>query len=120
VISLTLEGEHKDGPGLITFCVPRPDQLAKQPAPLNSEQARIIDLNGEVGGCRYQFDAARPVTGTFAASGLCDAGANKAGYAITIDGALSLKLAPQQPATCTKTSHDVEVTFGGTTKITAR
>jgi hypothetical protein len=120
VISLTLEGEHLDSPGLLTFCIPRPDQLAKQPAQLGSEQARIIDLNGEVGGCRYTFDASRPVTGTLTASGLCDAGANKAGYAIVVDGALSIKLAAQQPATCTRTSHDVDVTFSGTSRITAR
>jgi hypothetical protein len=114
VISLTLEGMQKDGPGLLTICVPRPDQLANQAVALGSEKARIIDLNGEVDGCRYTLDATRPVTGTLAATGLCDAGASKAGYAITIDGAVSLR------RTCGTDIDTIAVTFDGTTRITAR
>lgn len=111
VISLTLQGMQQNGPGLITVCIPRPDLLAKEPAMLGSVSARIIDLNGEADGCSYAFESTRPVAGTLSASGLCDNGANKAGYAITVDGALSLR------RVCPTTMDTIAVSFDGTVAV---
>jgi hypothetical protein len=33
---------------------------------------RIIDLNGMVADCEYEFESLRPVTGDVTVSGLCD------------------------------------------------
>ena len=113
VISLTLQGMQQGGPGLITFCVSRPDVLAKEQTPLNSVNARIIDLNGEADGCSYAYDSTRPVAGTFEASGLCDNGANKAGYAIGVDGNVSMT------RMCPTMSDTLAVAFNGKAAVSA-
>lgn len=112
VISLTITGSRVDGPGLLTLCVPRPDLLADG-VPLDASKTgvRVIDLNAsEVDGCTYEL-AARPTLGTVTATGLCDAGANKSGFALTVDGNLSLD---QDCGTATGT---IAVTFSGTVAV---
>jgi len=112
VVSLTIEGMQKDGTGLLTLCVGRPDLLQKGPIALGLMGARIIDLNGDdANGCTYAVDISRPVMGTVSASGMCDNGANAAGYALTVDGNVSLK------RTCVTVIDTIAVSFDGTAAI---
>ena len=112
VTSLTIQGAQVGGPGLLTLCIGRPDLLASGPLQLGTE-VRIIDLNGEANSCQYAFESARPVQGTASTSGLCDNGKNSAGYALTVDGALSLK------RTCNTAIDTIAVTFDGTVAVEA-
>jgi len=109
---LTLQGTQIDGPGLLTLCIPRPDLLQKGELQLGTS-VFIIDLNGEVDACTYALERLRPVTGAVSATGLCDNGTNPAGYALTVDGALSLK------RTCATAMDTIAVTFTGTVAIAA-
>lgn len=110
--SLTIAGSQLEGPGLITLCIPRPDKLQQGPLQLAND-LRIIDLNGTVDGCTYTIERLRPITGEFSAEGLCDNGKNLAGYALTVDGALSLQ------RTCPTMSDTIAVSFSGTVSVVA-
>lgn len=114
VISLTLEGKQTDGPGLLTLCIGRPDLLQEGSIPLGVSGAQIIDLNGMKDNCSYAYDSTRPVTGTVTSAGLCDYGDNAAGYALTVDGAVSMT------RNCGGTMDTIAVTFDGTTAITQK
>jgi hypothetical protein len=113
IVSVTIQGSQQDGPGLLTLCVGRPDLLADGSIPLGTAGARIIDLNGsDAAGCMYAFDSSRPVTGEVTSKGLCDNGASDAGYALTVDGNVSLK------RTCVTTIDTIAVSFQGTAAVT--
>jgi hypothetical protein len=108
VISLSISGSQSDGVGLITLCVPRPDQLSAG-LPLGTG-VKIIDLRGEANGCMYSIEKTRPVTGTVKATGICDNGAS-GGYALTIDGHISLT------KTCATSSETLAVNLVGTVAV---
>ena len=110
VISLTLEGTQQGAASIITLCIPRPDLLIKMEQPIG-EGLRIIDLNGEKDGCSYAYDSSRIATGTVRAIGMCDNGTNDAGYALDIDGNISLR------RTCGTTIDTIAVGFRGTVAI---
>jgi hypothetical protein len=112
VVSLTLEGVQKDGPGRITLCISRPDLLADG-QPLGTPiGVHIIDLNGDdANGCHYAINSLRPIAGTATAKGLCDNGASKSGWALTIDGNVSLD------RMCPTMSDTIAVVFQGTSAI---
>ncbi len=112
VISQTIQGNQLEGPGLLTLCIPRPDLLMEGSLQLGS-QVRIIDLNGTVEGCTYEFEQLRPVTGEVSTTGYCDNGTNAAGYALTIDGSLSLS------RVCPTMSDTIAVSFAGTVSVVA-
>jgi hypothetical protein len=112
VVSLTVQGMEKDRPGLLTLCIARPDLLEDGSIPLGMAGATIIDLNGtDEAGCSYTIDRSRPVAGTVSASGLCDYGANPAGYALTVDGNVSLS------RNCVTTIDTIAVAFEGTAAV---
>jgi hypothetical protein len=110
VVSMTLQGTQQNGPGLLTLCIGRPDLLDKQQQPFGTA-VRIIDLNGEVDGCTLAYESLRPVSGGASASGLCDNGANTSGFALAVDGNLSLK------RTCPAMSDTIAVSFDGEAAI---
>ena len=110
VISLTLDCTQADGTAIITLCIPRPDQLTKMDQPLGTG-LRIIDLNGDKDGCTYAFEGTRPVTGTVHVSGMCDNGTNDAGYALGINGNISLR------RTCPTMTDTIAVTLDGTVAV---
>jgi hypothetical protein len=115
VVSVTIQGSQQNGPGLITLCVGRPDLLSAGSIPLGTMGARIIDLRGDdATGCMYTFDSTRPVAGDVSATGLCDNGASSDGYALTVDGNVSLK------RTCVTTIDTIAVSFAGTAAVTAQ
>jgi hypothetical protein len=95
VVSVTIFGAETGGTGTLTLCIARPDLLAGQAQPLVQEASgvggvHLVNLNGIAGGCNFSIDTAQPITGSATSSGLCDNGGNPAGFALTLDGALSL------------------------------
>jgi hypothetical protein len=112
LISLTILGTSADG-GFITLCVSRPDRLATQPQALavdipgSDAEARLVDVHGSANSCSFDIDRAQPVTGTISATGLCGNGADAAGFALVVDGALSLI------RTCGQTVDTIAVTLRG-------
>src|ERR1043165_7601064 len=118
VESLTFGGVEKDNGNLITFCVPRPDQL---PAGVSiGSGLRIIDLVGEANGCSYCF-ANAAVDGTAKATGLCDDGTNSAGFALTLDGHVVLNEFCPANLMCPPTgaSGAVQLKLSGTVAVRA-
>jgi len=116
VVSLTLTGVQKDGPGLITLCISRPDLLAVGEVPLSTtgNGVRIIDLSADSMGCMYALESLRPVLGTATSTGMCDNGTNKNGYALTVDGNLSMRM------TCETNTTTVALSFNGTVAVKAQ
>jgi hypothetical protein len=112
VISLTLEGSQVDAATtrLLTLCIPRPDLLAKMDTAFG-DNIRIIDLNGEKDGCTYEYESARPATGTVHAIGMCDNGTHAAGYALGFEGNLSMR------RTCPTMSDTIALEVGGVVAI---
>ena len=119
VISLSIEGRQQgDATGLITLCVPRPDLLLDGDrtlgTTLSSADIRIIDLRGNASGCSFTLDTTRPPTGAAQATGVCDNGDSPAGFALSVDGALSLQ------RTCGGTMDVVAVTLRGRVAVSRR
>ena len=120
VVSISIEGSQQNGgAGLITLCIPRPDLLTPGVArTIGTSQSmadvRIFDLGGEADGCTYAFDATRIPTGRAAGIGVCGNGDSEAGFALDIDGAVSLR------RTCGQTIDTVAVTFVGRVAVSKR
>lgn len=117
VVSLTIRGPQIDGAGFITLCVARPDLLARQAQALDLDVAgaevRIVDLSGTANGCSFAIDRSQPATGNATASGLCGNGSDAAGFALALDGSLSLT------RTCGATIDSVRVTLDGRVAVAA-
>ena len=114
VISLTIQGTQSEGGGFVTLCVSRPDLLTTQPQPLvldnpasTAAEVRLVDLGGMVNGCSFAIDRAQPVTGTASSSGMCGNGSDAAGFALVVEGALTLT------RTCGPTIDSVPITLSG-------
>lgn len=116
VVSLTLSGSQKDGPGLITLCISRPDLLAAGEVPLSTSGTgvRIVDLSAQSMGCQYMLESLRPVLGTAASTGICNNGTHKDGYALTVNGNLSMS------RTCETSTTTVALSFNGTVAVKAQ
>lgn len=89
VISLTIAGTQEGSAAPVVFCVPRPDKLQSGTLNLGAD-FQVIDVMAQAGGCTYTV--ARPVdaTGTARTSGMCENGAGKTGFALTLDSKLTL------------------------------
>lgn len=111
IVSLTITGTQSNATttNYMTFCVPRPDQLAAG-VPLGSG-LRIVDFNGEADGCTYTFAGGSVPTGTARATGLCDNGKDPAGYALTVDGNVLLR------RTCPTATDMIAVSLSGTVAV---
>jgi hypothetical protein len=110
IVSLTLEGTQVDGPGRLTLCIRRPDIISKEPVALGTG-VLIIDLDGTVGDCTYEYEAAAPVTGNVSTEGMCDNGKSDAGYLLKVDGFLSLR------RMCPTMNDTIAVDFSGDVAI---
>ena len=111
VISMTIAGTQSDGSGLVTLCISRPDLLAHQALALGGDTAsaevRVIDLTGTANNCALKLDVTQSVSGTAMTSGLCGNGGDPAGFALVVDGAVTLT------RTCSATIDSVVVTVRG-------
>jgi hypothetical protein len=108
VVSLTIEGAQTDGGGLLTLCVPRPDELENTPQALGTD-VQVVDFSGDKNGCPYAFDTTRPPSAMATTTGMCDNGTNKAGFALSLSGALSLTRCPP--------GMPCDASCGGTTSV---
>lgn len=112
IVSLTIDGAQ-DGGGLhaLGLCIQRPDKLASGPQNLGPDlptsDIRVIGVGGSAGGCDFKLDKTQPISGTATATGLCGNGADSAGFALVLDGSLSLT------RTCGATVDSVAVTLSG-------
>jgi hypothetical protein len=113
--SLTIAGTGAGG--FFTLCVSRPDLLARQPQALALDvpgvpaEARIVDVTGTANNCQFTIDRAKPASGTVSATGLCGDGTDAAGFALVVDGALSLT------RTCGQTVDSIAITLRGTVAV---
>jgi hypothetical protein len=123
--SLTIDGVQTspDQPGFfLTLCLPRPDQIDDQSAPLVPGQippgaddlVQVINVNGDLGGgCTLALDS----SGVFAAAahfgGYCGDGLDPAGYAMELTGALP------GTRTCAGVGETVSIELGGVAAVTA-
>lgn len=119
VISLSVEGHQAGGAGgRITFCIPRPDLLMEGDrtlgTALSGADVRIIDLGGTADNCTFSFNSAQVPTGAARATGVCGNGDSPEGFALSIDGALSLR------RTCGATMDTVSVTLRGRVAVGRR
>ena len=118
IVSMTINGPQTDGTGLITLCVPRPDLLVAKRLALGPDVAgseiHVVDVIGAAAGCTFDFDKTTPLTGTGTATGLCRDGADPAGFALDVDGTLSLD------RTCGATVDKVTVTLRGRVAVVAQ
>jgi hypothetical protein len=119
VTSLTIAGTQADGGGgFVTLCVGRPDLLASGPQALGLDvagvAARVVDLGGAANNCSFAIDRSKPVTGTASATGLCGNGSDAAGFALVVDGALSLT------RTCGATVDSVAIALHGRVAVAAQ
>ena len=95
VVSLTVSGTQMPvsgsgagGNGLVTFCIPRPDQLGAD-QPLGSA-IKIIDLSGSDATCSYALDHTHLPTGSAHGLGVCGNGTDKTGFGLVFDGFIGL------------------------------
>jgi hypothetical protein len=119
VISLSIEGRQANDPlGLITLCVPRPDLLMDGDrtlgTTLSNADVRIIDLRGNANGCAFVLDTTRLPTGAAQATGVCENGDSPDGFALAVDGAISLR------RTCGAITDTVAVTLRGRVAVSRR
>jgi hypothetical protein len=118
VISMTISGTQAGADGLVTLCVTRPDLLASQPQALGlnvaGAEVRLVDLRGTANSCSFAIDDSQPVTGTATSAGLCGNGRDPAGFALVVDGALSLL------RTCGATIDSVRITLHGRVAVTTK
>lgn len=108
VVSLTISGTQmpgSGGSGLITFCIPRPDQLASD-QPLGSA-VKIVDLSGTDATCSYTLDHSHLPTGSAHGLGVCSNGTDKTGFGLVFDGFIGLT------RTCGTTVDSVSVGITG-------
>ncbi|HEY5935721.1 MAG TPA: hypothetical protein VIU61_13830 [Kofleriaceae bacterium] len=95
VVSVSIHGVQTDGTGLITLCISRPDLIATGEQALGPDipgsAVHVVDVTGTFDGCSYELDQNRIPTGKATTRGMCGVnGADPAGFALTLDGAVGL------------------------------
>jgi hypothetical protein len=112
VISVTINGTQMStiaAAGLLTLCIPRPDQLGTE---LNlGTDVKIVDLSGMDDDCNYKIDPAHVPTGTVQGVGVCGNGSDKAGFGLIFKGFIGLR------RTCATTSDSVSVGITGNVAV---
>ena len=90
VVSLTVSGSQVGRTSILTFCIPRPDRLGDGAQTLG-DQVQIVDLSAESSGCTAVDQPTPPPTGTATASGVCAQGVDPAGFALALDGTVTMR-----------------------------
>ncbi len=125
VISLTIGGVQSSpaGVGVISFCLPRPDLVDgggtfpldpdNHPA-LADDRVHVIDVDATIDAdCTWAHDPEDAPDGTATFVGFCAHGVDDAGFAMTLDGTLTVT------ETCTGSpDRELTVTLGGTVAVT--
>jgi len=88
--SITLQGTQVGATSRFTLCIRDPDQLAGTPTTLGVG-VEVVDVRGAVGDCTVTLDGAgAPPSGSASAAGLCDGGVHPDGFALSLDGEVSI------------------------------
>lgn len=117
VVSLSIESTLVGGTGFMTFCIPRPDLLAKGRllgGNMAGVEMRLIDFSANADGCTYARDPAKPPTGGATASGICKNGTDEAGFSLDFQGTINVK------RTCGATVEDVALSVVGAVAVSSR
>ena len=120
VVSVTVFGAQTDGNAFLTLCLPRPDLIESgvayeltpdlQPVP-DADRVQVIDVDADhEDDCAWSINGTPSGTASF--EGLCGDGVDPAGFAMTLDGAITLR--EDCPAT---PPVDVAVTLTGTVRV---
>jgi hypothetical protein len=116
-ISVTIHAKQVGGAAPLTFCISRVDLFGKEPLDLAKDdpnnddlEFRVVDASGMDAGCTFEL-ADAPITGTATAEGVCADASDPAGYALTVNGSLTLT------RTCGVTVDAVAVTLAGTVAV---
>jgi hypothetical protein len=112
VISLTINGAQMStvpAAGLITLCVPRPDELGA--AVQLGTDVKIVEITGMDENCNYTLDSGHIPTGTVQGIGVCANGTDTAGFGLIFNGFIGLR------RTCATTTDSVSVGITGNVAI---
>ena len=111
VVSLTIEGTQMgSGGGLLTLCIPRPDQL--NAAVSLGTDVKLVQLTGMDDTCSYKLDSGHIPSGKVTGKGVCSDGTDKAGFGLVFDGFIGLT------RTCGTTIDTVSVGLTGDVEVT--
>ena len=113
-VSLTVEATQVGGDRQLVLCLPRPDELEGEVSADDPSRLRIVDLFAEVDGCDIALDRGRPAEGSLTFSGVCELGADPAGYRIDFDLVLPVT------RNCGEMLSSGELTFLGAAAVSAR
>jgi hypothetical protein len=97
VTSLTVDGFQQgvEPPvPTLTLCIPRPDRIGGGPLALgltDTDPVRLVDVNAVQAGCSLALDRSDTPSATATLSGVCGNGADPAGFALALAGALNLR-----------------------------
>lgn len=120
VVSVTIGGTQSGDSSPVTLCLPRPDLLDTAAVPLthdrippaDDDRAQLIDAVATLaGGCRASLDGTRPITATASFTGLCAAGADPAGFALTVTGTVPVNVV------CPDSTTPSTATLAGTVAV---
>ncbi|MBK9032364.1 MAG: hypothetical protein IPL61_13810 [Myxococcales bacterium] len=120
VISVSVHGTQVDGGSALTLCLPRPDLLGPSSSqlapsrvpPLATDRVQVIDASATfAGGCTATLDPTLTPIGEATFAGYCADGADPAGYAMTINGQLPLRV------TCPAGTTAMTATITGTVAV---
>ena len=115
LISLTVTGMEMGTTGLVTLCIPRPDELETNSVPLgNNTGVEVIDFTGADANCQYAFDPTVAAAGNVSSTGMCNDGGDESGYALQFFGNVALD------ATCGSAAPvQIQVELTGNVSVTA-
>ena len=114
--SVTIQGTQVGAEGLLTLCLPRPDQIEDAPIPIeDSERVQLIDLVANTSdGCRLTVDGDREPSGEVTFSGFCEDGNHEDGYALSFAATVPLlRTCGEDPA------EPIEAQLGGRAAVTS-
>lgn len=125
VISLTIGGAQTSpaGVGVISFCLPRPDLVDgggtfpldpdNHPA-LPDDRVHVIDVDASIDAdCTWSHDPEDAPDGTATFSGFCGGGTHEDGFALSLDGTLTVT-----ESCAGLPDRELTVTLGGTVAVT--
>ena len=120
VISVSVHGTQVAGAAALTLCLPRPDLLGAEAAPLApsrvpplaEDRVQVIDASASLSaGCTAAIDPTLAPAGTARFDGYCAGGADPAGYALTLTGTLLVRV------TCASGTTAMSATLGGAVAV---
>jgi hypothetical protein len=117
VVSLTIAAEQSGGIGRFTLCIERPDQLGVDAAlgpDTVGTPARVPDANGSANGCMLSYRLGLPAPrGVVRGIGVCSAGVDPAGFALEVDGVVTVE------RVCGGTIDQIELAIAGRVAVAA-